>query len=107
MTTSATPTWHESLAGELDRLEGALLDNAAPDVESASQRIQALMRAIPADALQAPAQLRQTADRLSRLQQAVIRSAARSRRAVQTLFPRMPDGYGKAATKGQAYHLSA
>lgn len=107
MTTSATPTWHESLEGELDRLEVALLDNAAADVESASQRIQALMRAIPTDVLQARAQLLQTAARLSRLQQAVIRSAARSRRAVQTLFPRMPDGYGDAASTGQAYHLSA
>lgn len=113
MTTSVSaPSWLEALDSELDLLEDALLGNAAPAVEAACQNIHALLRAAPRRA-PAPATVEGmglSAQRLARLQQAVIRSAARSQRAVDTLFPPAPSAaaYGAGtAAPGRGYHLSA
>lgn len=110
-TPTADPSWLESLNGELDLLKDALLSAQASAVEAACQNIQALLRAaprqIPTNAT--PEDLGLSAQRLARLQQAVIQSAARSQRAVETLFPQISSAtYGMGATsRGHGYRLSA
>lgn len=110
MTASVSaPSWLEALDSELDLLEDALLGNAAPAVEAACQNIHALLRAAPRRA-PAPATVEGmglSAQRLARLQQAVIRSAARSQRAVETLFPQTSATYTTGAGTGRGYRLSA
>jgi hypothetical protein len=107
--------WIQSLQQALDELESELLANNAPGVELASSRVQTILQQAPRTSeLHRPGslllpQMEAAARRFGRLRQAVIQSAARSQRAVESLLPQTASPtYGpRGADTGRGYHLSA
>lgn len=111
--------WIQSLSASLDELESELLKNNAMGVEMASARVQSVLQQAPRTAeLNRPGsllrpQMEAAAQRFGRLRQAVIQSAARSQRGVESLLPQTAEAvtYGSnhrgSSGAGRAYHLSA
>ena len=101
--------WIAALEVGLDGLEKALLDGDAAAVERASAHVQAVLNKAPKAAALGQGEgftplrndLMQAAQRFAMLRQAVLRGAAQSERAVNSLIPgRAPATYGRLA--GQA-----
>ncbi|GAA6143273.1 hypothetical protein [Hydrogenophaga sp. 5NK40-0174] len=111
--------WILTLRAELDKLELALLENDAHGVRDSSERINAVLQAPPpASDFKAAGEalideFEKAAQRFARLRQAVLRSAAQTDRAVNSLMPHRQSatygpgmGQGRPGGPGQAY-LSA
>ncbi len=111
--------WIVMLRAELDKLEVALLESDAHGVRDSSERINAVLQAPPpASDFKAAGEalideFERSAQRFARLRQAVLRSAAQSDRAVNSLMPHRQSatygpgmGLGKPGRPGHAY-LSA
>jgi hypothetical protein len=94
--------WLGQLHTALDSLAAALLRGDAPATEQASAAVQAILQRAPQstemnDGGQAlRADIRKVSERFAQLRQAVLRNAAQSQRAVQSLLPRAtPATYGR------------
>jgi hypothetical protein len=94
--------WLGQLHTSLDSLAAALLRGDAPATEQASAAVQAILQRAPHSAEMGDggqalrADIRKVSERFAQLRQAVLRNAAQSQRAVQSLLPRAtPATYGR------------
>lgn len=91
--TKSTHPWTDSLHAELDSLEAALLAGDPTAVLHASEQVQLVLRAAPktAEFGQPGSSLRldmhMAASRFGQLRQAVMRTNAKSQRALTSLLP--------------------
>jgi hypothetical protein len=105
--------WIAALQEALDGLERALLQNDAGGVEQASAQVQGVLQRAPKTAEFAVAgsrlrlDMEHCAQRFGQLRQAVLRTAAHSQRAVQSLIPqKTPATYGPATGRASGLNGS-